>query len=215
MCWCARCPTVNEYLTMQRTVEKVARSQPATVAEARAAFDKQKDIEYSISSITGKDLDHHQGKRQGRGRLRLRQARAAVRSGVPPHQVRGAVPIAASSATEGTLAALQQRLGYRFAQPAMLQRALTHRSWGAEHNERLEFLGDAVLSLAVSSLLFERFSGSDEGDLTRVRAHLVREDSLHRVALGLGLPRRCACPKAKCGVAARSARPSWPMPSKP
>jgi ribonuclease-3 len=69
----------------------------------------------------------------------------------------------------------------------MLQRALTHRSWGAEHNERLEFLGDAVLSLAVSSLLFERFSGSDEGDLTRVRAHLVREDSLHRVALGLGL----------------------------
>ncbi len=70
----------------------------------------------------------------------------------------------------------------------MLQRALTHRSWGAEHNERLEFLGDAVLSLAVSSLLFERFSGSDEGDLTRVRAHLVREDSLHRVALGLGLP---------------------------
>ncbi|HRD96535.1 MAG TPA: ribonuclease III [Rubrivivax sp.] len=89
---------------------------------------------------------------------------------------------------EGALATLQQRLGYRFAQPALLQRALTHRSWGAEHNERLEFLGDAVLSLAVSSLLFERFSGSDEGDLTRVRAHLVREDSLHRVALGLGLP---------------------------
>jgi ribonuclease-3 len=89
---------------------------------------------------------------------------------------------------EGTLAALQQRLGYRFAQPALLQRALTHRSWGAEHNERLEFLGDAVLSLAVSALLYERFSGSDEGDLTRVRAHLVREDSLYRVALGLGLP---------------------------
>jgi dsRNA-specific ribonuclease len=45
-----------------------------------------------------------------------------------------------------------------------------------------------VLSLAVSALLFERFSGSDEGDLTRVRAHLVREDSLHRAALSLGLP---------------------------
>lgn len=89
---------------------------------------------------------------------------------------------------EGTLVALQQRLGYRFVQPSLLQRALTHRSWGAEHNERLEFLGDAVLSLAVSSLLYERFSGSDEGDLTRVRAHLVREDSLHRVALTLGLP---------------------------
>jgi ribonuclease-3 len=86
------------------------------------------------------------------------------------------------------LAALQKRLGYRFTQQPLLARALTHRSFGAEHNERLEFLGDAVLNLAVSSLLYERFSGSDEGDLTRVRAHLVREDSLHRVALGLGLP---------------------------
>jgi ribonuclease III len=86
------------------------------------------------------------------------------------------------------LEALQRRLGHRFANPALLQRALTHRSFGAEHNERLEFLGDAVLALAVSELLFERFSGSDEGDLTRVRAHLVREDSLHRSALALGLP---------------------------
>ena len=86
------------------------------------------------------------------------------------------------------LVALQQRLGYRFVQPALLRRALTHRSFGAEHNERLEFLGDAVLSLGVSGLLYARHAGSDEGDLTRVRAHLVREDSLHRVALALGLP---------------------------
>jgi ribonuclease-3 len=86
------------------------------------------------------------------------------------------------------LTALQQRIGHRFAQNGLLERALTHRSFGADHNERLEFLGDAVLSLAISSLLFERFAGSDEGDLTRVRAHLVREDSLHRVALALGLP---------------------------
>ncbi|MBA4177752.1 MAG: ribonuclease III [Leptothrix sp. (in: Bacteria)] len=85
------------------------------------------------------------------------------------------------------LLALQQRLGYRFTQPALLRRALTHRSWGAEHNERLEFLGDAVLSLGVSKLLYERHGGSDEGDLTRVRAHLVREDSLHRAALALGV----------------------------
>ena len=89
---------------------------------------------------------------------------------------------------DSILAALQQRMGYRFANPLLLQRALTHRSWGADHNERLEFLGDAVLSLAVSGLLYERFAGSDEGDLTRVRAHLVREDSLHRAALALGLP---------------------------
>lgn len=92
------------------------------------------------------------------------------------------------NAAGGALAALQQRLGYRFTQPELLRRALTHRSFSAEHNERLEFLGDAVLSLAISGLLYERHAGSDEGDLTRVRAHLVREDSLHRVALSLDMP---------------------------
>jgi ribonuclease-3 len=89
---------------------------------------------------------------------------------------------------ENRVDALQQRTGYRFKDPALLTRALTHRSYGTDHNERLEFLGDAVLSLVISSLLFQRFGGSDEGDLTRVRAHLVREDSLHRMALALGLP---------------------------
>ena len=86
------------------------------------------------------------------------------------------------------LQTLQRRLGYEFDDEALLQRALTHRSFGAGHNERLEFLGDAVLSLAVSRLLYDRFGDSDEGDLTRVRAHLVREDSLYRAALMLGLP---------------------------
>ncbi|MBI3368054.1 MAG: ribonuclease III [Burkholderiales bacterium] len=90
--------------------------------------------------------------------------------------------------TDSPLDSLQARVGRRFNDARLLQRALTHRSFGADHNERLEFLGDAVLNVAVSSLLFERFAGSDEGDLTRVRAHLVREDSLHRVALRLGLP---------------------------
>jgi ribonuclease-3 len=89
---------------------------------------------------------------------------------------------------DSRLEAFQERIGYRFLRSELLRRALTHRSFGADHNERLEFLGDAVLNLAISSLLFERFAGSDEGDLTRVRAHLVREDSLHRVALALGLP---------------------------
>jgi ribonuclease-3 len=84
--------------------------------------------------------------------------------------------------------ALQQRTGYRFSDARLLDRALTHRSYGADHNERLEFLGDAVLSVVISSLLYARFAGSDEGDLTRVRAHLVREDSLHRMALQLDLP---------------------------
>ena len=89
---------------------------------------------------------------------------------------------------DSRLELLQQRLGHRYASAELLSRALTHRSFGADHNERLEFLGDAVLSLAISSLLFERFAGSDEGDLTRVRAHLVREETLHRVALQIGLP---------------------------
>ena len=92
------------------------------------------------------------------------------------------------SRPDSRLDALQARLGHRFTDVALLQRAITHRSFGADHNERLEFLGDAVLNLAVSSLLYERFAVSDEGDLTRVRAHLVREDSLHRAALVLGLP---------------------------
>ena len=89
---------------------------------------------------------------------------------------------------DARLSALQQRLGYRFDQSGLLDRALTHRSAGTAHNERLEFLGDAVLQTGISALLYERFAGSDEGDLTRVRAHLVREDSLARVALALGLP---------------------------
>lgn len=85
------------------------------------------------------------------------------------------------------LDALQQRLGYRFRSGALLSRALTHRSHGAEHNERLEFLGDAVLGAAVARLLYDHFAGGDEGDLSRVRAHLVREDSLHRIAAALQL----------------------------
>lgn len=86
------------------------------------------------------------------------------------------------------LDALQERLGHRFVQPALLERALTHKSFGAEHNERLEFLGDAVLSAAVSAQLYAHYAASPEGDLTRVRAHLVREATLHRLAVELGLP---------------------------
>ncbi|MCH2241691.1 MAG: ribonuclease III [Aquabacterium sp.] len=83
---------------------------------------------------------------------------------------------------------LQQRLGYRFADGSLLSRALTHKSFGADNNERLEFLGDAVLALAVSGMLFGRFDRSDEGALTRVRTHLVRQDMLHRLAVSLQLP---------------------------
>ncbi|MEY2619292.1 MAG: putative ribonuclease [Pseudomonadota bacterium] len=89
--------------------------------------------------------------------------------------------------TPATLAALQQRLQHTFADPRLLAQALTHRSFSAEHNERLEFLGDSVLNLAVADLLYERLADQAEGDLSRVRANLVKQDTLHPLALGLGL----------------------------
>lgn len=103
------------------------------------------------------------------------------------------------------LQALQQRLGYTFADGGLLARAVTHKSFGADHYERLEFLGDAVLSLGVSALLYRRFDRSDEGDLTRVRAHLVRQDMLFKLAQQLGLPQvmRLSEGEAKGGGAQR------------
>ena len=65
--------------------------------------------------------------------------------------------------------------------------ALTHRSYGVPHNERLEFLGDGVLNFAVAAQLFDRFPDLPEGDLSRLRAHLVRQESLHRLAQNLNL----------------------------
>ena len=82
---------------------------------------------------------------------------------------------------------LQQHIGYRFSRPELLSRALTHRSHSALHNERLEFLGDAILNCVVAAELFERFAGLSEGELSRLRAHLVREESLHQVAQTLRL----------------------------
>ncbi len=82
---------------------------------------------------------------------------------------------------------LQSRLQHRFTDAALLQRALTHRSFSADHNERLEFLGDSVLNLAVAHMLYEALGQLPEGDLSRVRAQLVRQDSLHQLALDLGL----------------------------
>ena len=86
------------------------------------------------------------------------------------------------------LIALQQRLQHVFTNPALLAQALTHRSFSADHNERLEFLGDSVLSLAVSDLLYQRLSALPEGDLSRVRANLVKQETLHQLSVDLGLP---------------------------
>lgn len=84
-------------------------------------------------------------------------------------------------------AALEKRLGYRFSNPDLLEQALTHRSYGVQHNERLEFLGDGVLGCAVAEVLYTRFPQLPEGKLTRLRASLVREEALAEVARGLDL----------------------------
>lgn len=79
------------------------------------------------------------------------------------------------------------RLSYSCRDSGLFITALTHRSFGVPHYERLEFLGDAVLNCVVSDLLYARFPDLPEGDLTRLRANLVRQDSLHAIALKLGL----------------------------
>jgi len=82
---------------------------------------------------------------------------------------------------------LLDRLGHSFRNPERYRLALTHRSHGATHNERLEFIGDAVLNCVVAVVLFERFPAIPEGELTRVRASLVNRDTLARLARDLGL----------------------------
>lgn len=89
---------------------------------------------------------------------------------------------------EDRLSGLQSRLQHSFNDPQLLARALTHRSFSSEHNERLEFLGDSVLNLAVAAMLFDQLRALPEGDLSRVRANLVKQDTLHQLAVGLGLP---------------------------
>ena len=83
---------------------------------------------------------------------------------------------------------MQERLQHAFSNGALRTQALTHRSFSSDHYERLEFLGDSVLNLAVSDLLFARLGSLPEGDLSRVRANLVKQDTLHQLAVGLGLP---------------------------
>lgn len=101
-----------------------------------------------------------------------------------------------SDEERGRLDELQQRLGVKFRKPALLREAMTHASWNNERgqpsgpgqdNERLEYLGDAVLELVVGDYLFRRFPGYDEGQLTQLRAALVNTTSLARLAERLGL----------------------------
>ena len=83
--------------------------------------------------------------------------------------------------------ALCKRLGYIFRQPQLLQRALTHRSYAPEHNERLEFLGDSVLGCAIANYLYGSYPLLSEGELSRLRSNLIREDTLAMLAQQLDL----------------------------
>ena len=108
---------------------------------------------------------------------------------------------------DSALAVLQERLGHAFVDERLLRQALTHRSFSSDHNERLEFLGDSVLNLGVAHLLYAQLATLPEGDLSRVRANLVKQDTLHQLALKLGLS-----PLLKLGEGERqsggAARPS-------
>lgn len=84
-------------------------------------------------------------------------------------------------------ARLEKSLEYGFAQPELLRQALTHRSHSSPHNERLEFLGDSVLNCVVAALLYQRFPNLKEGELSRLRANLVRQESLADIATHLPL----------------------------
>jgi len=86
-----------------------------------------------------------------------------------------------------SVADLEALLGYAFKNPTLAEQALTHRSRSSRNNERLEFLGDAVLGTSVSSLLYTRFTKLDEGDLSRVRANLVKQAALAEIAQKLNL----------------------------
>jgi ribonuclease-3 len=102
--------------------------------------------------------------------------------------------------------AVAARLAHRFRDTALLVQALTHRSFGLQHNERLEFVGDAVLNCVIGIALFERYPDLPEGDLSRARAALVNRDTLAGLArdLDLGAALRLGDGERKSGGNART-----------
>jgi ribonuclease III len=98
-----------------------------------------------------------------------------------------------------------ESLGYAFRRPELLRQALTHRSFGVDHNERLEFIGDSILNCAIALALYRRFPQVSEGELSRIRASLVNKDTLCRLArtLDLGNAIRLGEGELRSGGAAR------------
>jgi ribonuclease III len=86
-----------------------------------------------------------------------------------------------------TVESVARQLGYSFSDQSLIRTALTHRSFGTPNNERLEFLGDGILDCVIAALLFHRFPLLPEGDLSRLRANLVRQETLHQLAQALNI----------------------------
>ena len=85
-----------------------------------------------------------------------------------------------------TLTELERKIGHNFTNSTLLQQALTHRSFGAGHNERLEFLGDSILNCCIADLIFSQFPSMPEGELSRLRANLVNQSVLAEISVDLG-----------------------------
>jgi ribonuclease-3 len=100
---------------------------------------------------------------------------------------------------------LQHQLGYVFKDKAILTTALTHKSCGSANNERLEFLGDSILNFVAADLIFEKFPRLSEGDMSRLRANLVREETLARIAERVSLHTILRYMELAPGAGARSA----------
>lgn len=86
-----------------------------------------------------------------------------------------------------TTQSIARKLGHQFSDQSLFRTALTHRSFGTPNNERLEFLGDGVLDFVIAAALFHRFPDLPEGDLSRLRANLVRQETLHGLSSGLNI----------------------------
>lgn len=104
----------------------------------------------------------------------------------------GSASAGSQAGSDPALAALAERVGHRFTDPTLLQRALAHRSWcaetpGAASNERLEFLGDAVLGWAIADIVYHRYADLPEGQLTDLRKSVVNAIALADVAEEVGL----------------------------
>jgi 23S rRNA maturation mini-RNase III len=178
-------PEVMDYYKIRQAVKAVAaESGGKTVAELRQAFGKYAEVEH-IKTIAPAELDIFQGRESGGDCFCLRETHSPGRKCQPADRLSRLV--VGAKLRPMTASRLEQSLGYTFHDRALLLTALTHRSYSSPHNERLEFLGDAILNAVIARCLFERYPMLPEGDLSRLRANLVRQDSLHQQALALAL----------------------------